>query len=88
MQDLIPMNVMVQGGLVDLIPMNVMVQGGLVDLIAMNVIVQGGLVDLIPMNVMVPRGAGSFDANESNCASRPPLAPFHPLSPPLAPRPC
>ena len=35
----------------DLIPMNVMVQGGLVDLIPMNVIVQGGLVDLRPMNV-------------------------------------
>ena len=31
-----------------MIPMNVMVQGGLVDLIAMNVMVQGGLVGLIP----------------------------------------
>ena len=49
--DLIPMNEIVQGGLVDLIAMNIIVQGGLVDLISMNVIVQGGMVDLIPMNI-------------------------------------
>ena len=42
-----------------MIPMNVIVQGGLVDLIAMNVIVQGGLVDLIAMSVInCSRGAG------------------------------
>ena len=41
-----------------MIPMNVVVQGGLVDLIAMNVIVQAGLVDLIPMIVNCARGAG------------------------------
>ena len=62
----IPMNVIVQGGLVDLIPMNVIVQEGLVDLIAMNVIVQGGVVDLIAMNVIVQGGLVDFDANECN----------------------
>ena len=41
-----------------MIPMNVVVQGGLVDLIAMNVIVQAGLVNLIPMIVNCARGAG------------------------------
>ena len=41
-----------------MIPMNVIVQGGLVDLIAMKVIVQGELVDLIPMIVNCARGAG------------------------------
>ena len=48
-----------KGGLVDMIPMNVMVQGGLVDLITNECKwFQGGLVDLIAMNVMVSRGAG------------------------------